>query len=107
VRVQLLESGDATLEVYYVFDAALADQACSAAAVTAAAEVLPGADPGCTIVPVDGQAIQVTTGPRTIQAIRLLRGGFVSVIARQGTLATPPVTPAQLAALAADPDLLP
>src|SRR5262249_25313489 len=85
VRVQILRSGGGMLEAYYVFAQAV-DPPCSAAAVAAATAVLPGVDGNCTVVFAGGQAIQVTTGPGAIEAIRFLRGGFVSIVARQGTL---------------------
>jgi hypothetical protein len=108
VRLEMtFATGGGWLEVRYVFDAGLADPACSDAALTATARAEPGADQGCQVRTVGGTAVQVTTGPGIVAGVRFLRGGFVCVAVRQGTLGGPPLRADRVAALAADPGLLP
>lgn len=108
VRVEMtFAAGGGWLEARYVFDSALVDPACSDAALAATAHVAPGAERGCEVLDIGGEAIQVTTGPGIIAAARFLRGGFVCVTVRQGSLDAPPLAAGRVAALAADPDLLP
>lgn len=96
--------GQGELEVHFCFEST--EGACTAAFADSLAGITPDSR---AVVAVDGQQIAVGTdnAARVIIATRFLGGGFVTVVSRQGSLATAPLTPVQAATVTMNPAILP
>lgn len=100
-------TGHGTLEVDFRFEPASAPTSdlCGTATAARVEAIASGADTDCRVVTVNGEQIRVvdsTAAGQVIAATRFFRGGFITVVSRQESLATPPLTPSEVVNVVVD-----